>query len=434
MRLNAKIYIIILLLNIFIPFVVTQGKDVPLSVIKTGKRYIDQEFSCNTYRGYVYDNCYFENQTYQDSISFVGSRFINCHFKNISYQSSEIKSVKIDNSKIDYLEFSQCNISDLSINSSDIKQIIFKRCNISNFSLIGGNAADIIFIDCVSKDVDFAFIDFKKILFIDGELDRLKISNIYQQNKGDLKIIRTALNYPYIDASLVSSVDILRAEIDLSRFRLMNEVLADSRKYGDSKTSSMYKELRDIYYVLSKTFLDSGQKQKGFFFQFRMNECDRKANHSYIKRLGILFWDVFFRGNYGLSPYMVILTSIIVWFIFSILYYLIGKLKIVWALYMLLDLQGKIIETDIVHIFGQDTSDDKSTKFMNQYLFECMNFSFHQLMQVGFNKYGTSYIGHFGYTPKYIVPIGSGKAIVFIQRILGIVLIFNFIQAFIRIL
>lgn len=136
------------------------------------------------------------------------------------------------------------------------------------------------------------------------------------------------------------------------------------------------------------------------------------------------------RGHYGLSPFVVIRSTLVILILFAVVYFIIGKMKIAWGMVMPISVLGEPIE-DTDPKFITTTMDTSS----GSYVLDCLTFSLDQILVVGTQMFRIPYvIERFRVVPRRYVSIGIGKLVASVENLVGLILLYFFILAFIRIL
>lgn len=373
------------------------------------------------------ERCRLEQKQYVKKVKLEKIRFDLCYFVDFSMHEADLNDVQINNSYIKRLEFTDSEIKNLAIRNSDIVEIIIKRSQVDDLKIIGGSVGKINIIDSNVESPEFAYFVFDDICIDGGLYSKAFVGDLRHNPHSKFQIKKARIEYPLFDDSIIKILDLTRSNIDIKNFKLLNEYHADNEEYGKTQCLYIYEEVRDIYYILSQLFYVDGLYEMQRHFEYRMYDAKYKSETSAIKKAQILLWDVFLRGDYGYSPFNVLIASSVVWFIFTSIYFFMGRLKVGWALFVPLNILGNALA-------------DENPKFINanfkknnvEYLLDCGTFSLHQLIYVGFKKYGMTTVNIFGFIPKHIVTIGIGVIIAMMEKAIGLLLIFNFIQAFLR--
>jgi hypothetical protein len=266
------------------------------------------------------------------------------------------------------------------------------------------------------------------LFFKSGSISRLKLVNLDFIESSKISFVETKIHLPRFSNFDISKIDITRANIDFKTFQLLNDYESDIGIYSKNQAKRNYLEARDTYYLINKQFQNADLDDSQIELEFLMNEAYVKSLNHNFSNFFYIVWNKYFRGHYGLSPSVVILTALKIWILFGIIYIFIGQFTNVgWALFIPINIYGKPIENMQPRFLNQN-----KWKLSMSYVSYCFLFSMQQLLIPGFSNSGLSFFKGIGLSQKLLIPIGIGKLISFLEYILGLILIFNFIQAFIR--
>ena len=342
--------------------------------------------------------------------------------------NSTINVAYFENSTIENLEFYDCHIYTLLIKNCITSSIKISYSNVQDIKIIGGSANNLEFVGDTSNLVEFGHIQCNQISFKAGRASKVKLININFTPSSQVRFIETEIHYPRISNSDASKIDFTRANFDFETFQLLNDYLCDIGQFSTTKSKSVYLEARDMYYLLNKQFQNAGINTAQRKFEFLMNEAYYKSKDKNFSTWLAIIWNKYFRGYYGLSPSIVIYTALAIWLIFGIVYIFIGQFtNVAWSLYLPLDINGKVISDVQPRFINQST-----WKLSFSYIRYCFLFSIQQLLMPSFSNSGLTFVKGIGFSQKLLIPIGIGRFLSFVQYILGLLLLFNFIQAFIR--
>lgn len=362
-----------------------------------------------------------------NSISFSNNKIINltledCYIDNLLITSSTINNLNIKNCKINSIEiisspFSQINIS--TSQNDTINKVLIKNCEKSKGVFFDGN--------------------FNNITLDGGQVYELDITKI-KSNKTKLKIMGTRLFYPNFYNNLSNNVDVfMNSTITPSSFNT-NFLLSEDKELNEINSFRAYKTNRieifnrfrfveQSYGVLSDKLKKTNDKQLSNYFSYRQSKTHNVLNQTYFWNKLSVLWNEYFRGNYGTSISPIIVTFLICWILFAILYSFLGYINFVFFYYKTTNDEGKTNEKSYFITYNR-----KVTNFY--FIFKhCIWFSLSQMVagsiinSLNFGRFTTLYLT----PPRKYFTIGIGVFFSIIQNIIGIILVFNFITTFINI-
>jgi len=372
--------------------------------------------------------CTIKNSEYVRNIFLKNFHFDNGYLIDFSIYKSRINRVYFENSSIGNLEFHNCQINTLIIKNCTTSSIKIRYSNVQNIKIIGGSIDNIEFINDSSDLVEIGHIQCNQVSFKAGSISKVKLINIKFNSSSQIKFIETKIHFPRICNSDMAKIDFTRANFNFETFQLLNDYKCDVKKFSSSKSKSIYLEARDMYYLLNRQFQNAGITETQIQFEILMNEAYYKSKNHNISTWFSILWNKYFRGHYGLSPKIVIYTALVIWLIFGMFYIFLGQFtNVAWSLYMPLDIHGKVITSVQPRFVIQST-----WNISFSYIKYCLLFSIQQLLMPSFSNSSLTFFKGIGFSQKLLIPIGIGKVLSFIQYIIGLLLLFNFIQAFIR--
>jgi hypothetical protein len=326
------------------------------------------------------------------------------------------------------MEFNNCVIEKLVVKNCTTASLKLKNSKISQLIIIGGSFDEIGFIEDIGDNIEIGQIKCKDLIFKSGNISKIKLINLELSELSQIKFIETKVSLPEFSNSNLPKIDLTRANIDFKSFQVLSDHESDIGIYSENQASRNYIEARDSYYLLNKQFQNAGLKESQRSMEYLMNEAYIKSLRPSISKNLYVIWNKHLRGNYGLDPFIVLLTAFKIWILFGVIYVFLGQFtNIGWALFLPLNIHGKPLNNTNPRFLNQN-----STKLSVLYITYCFIFSLQQLLIPGFSSIGLSFFKGIGFSQKLLIPIGIGKLISFVQYILGLLLIFNFIQAFIR--
>ncbi|OFX69182.1 MAG: hypothetical protein A2X14_01435 [Bacteroidetes bacterium GWD2_33_33] len=374
--------------------------------------------------------CTFQNSEYIRDASFSDVHFINGLIKDFSLYNNQINRVYIEDAYIDEFELNDCNINTLVIKNCVSNNIKIRNSRLKNLKIIGGSIEHIEFVNDSIFELEIGHVKYTSILFKAGYALKVKLINTLSNSKSSLKFIETIIEYPRLCNIDISKVDFTRAIFDFNSFQLLDDYECDKGLYGNVIAKSKYLEARDTYYLIHKQFQEAGILHTQRKFEFLMHEAFVKTKNKSFSTCIYVLWNKYIRGYYGLSPMIVLYSASIVWLLFSFIYILLGQFtNVAWALYLPLNIHGVAVSNVHPRFLNQPL-----WKLSFSYMNHCMLFSLQQLLLPSFSRSGLSLFKGIGFSQKLLIPIGFGKMLSFIQYIIGLILLFNFVQAFIRVL
>ncbi len=283
--------------------------------------------------------------------------------------------------------------------------------------------------------------NFKNILIEGGEISNLDITKI-TNDECNINIVTTHLINPQLFTfESVNPYVFLSADISNAYFATnSNSILSEELQLDEINSNPSFKTKREeikkrftylitAYYHLSKIFINQKKYDLADYFDYRAKICERKSFDSKIKKAWYWFYNEKLRGDYGTSLIQIMWTFLTIGFVFSVIYFLLGVLKFAFCYSVKVNNSGEDIEEERPEI---KSLGKKGINFIPFY-FECLLFSFSQMLLGGITKdFARDIFRFLVHPPKRYVAIGVGKFLGIIQYILGILILFFFISAFIR--
>jgi len=374
--------------------------------------------------------CFLLNSEYIRNTSFKDVLIVDGLIKDFSLYDNQLQNVYIEESQINSFELIDCHINQLIIRNSSSSKIRIQNSVIMDLKIIGGWVGQIEFINNTINQLELGYLNYDNIVFKAGDASHVKLINIISNDYSSVKFIETNISYPRFRNIDISRIDLTRANFDFKTFQLLDDYEADNSIYSPNKAKSIYLEARDTYYLIQMQFQNAGLKKTQLSFEFLMQEAYFKSKSNSLLSFISLIWEKYMRGHYGLSPLIVLFSAFIIWLVFSFIYILIGQItNVAWALYLPLNIHGNAINK-VNPRFLNHPQWNLSLLYINY----CMIFSLQQLLLPSFSRSGISKFRGIGFSQRLLIPIGIGKMLAFVQNALGIILLFNFVQAFIRVL
>lgn len=391
-------------------------------------RFVDCGLDDISLKDVSFNHCEFENSEYIRRVRINSVRLDNCELKDLSLYDSEVKNLYCENSTLTKFEFINCNVNRLIIKNCKTTSIKLQNSRLNEVIMIGGSFNDIEFIEVNGRNIEIGQTKCNRILFKSGSVSRIKLINIELAPTTQIKFVETIINFPRFSNNILPQIDLTRANIDFNTFQLLNDFDSDNGLFSLGQARSNYLEARDSYYLILKQFQNAGIKEGQRKLEYLINESYVKSLHNSISKFIYVIWNKHLRGYYGLEPLMVVATALKVWILFALIFFILGHFtNIGWALLIPLNIHGEAMNNIHPRFLNP-----KSWKVSSSYFYYCVLFSLQQLIIPGFSKSGLTFFRGIFFTSSLFIPIGIGKLISFIEYLFGLIIIFNFIQAFVR--
>lgn len=394
-----------------------------------------------------YNSCSFVDVNFE-STRIQNSTLQKCDIRNREYVhnlklsdllivESEIQELSIANGVLNEVTFVDCDVKNLEISKSTLTKVTFRNCRIENlkifrsngedFEIIGGYVGELLIENSQLTILDISRINFGSVFIKGGEIRRLKLKELIGSNSKLIMSECLISNQPYFSADIFPFLDLSRVLFPKEGFMIDQEVEGDKRKLRKHK-NALYREARGIYTLLSQHFAEAKIDQYKAIVDYRTRLVERKMLESSLAQAIDFVWSDQLRGHYGSDPIIVLRSAIWIWLIFSFLYFFLGIIHLCWGMELVVNSLGeRFSSTEPKFILF------KERKSIFSYYITCLTFSFDQLISLGFRAFEISAFGRsFRQIPKIYLPIGIGKNVAVLQNIIGLVLLFNFIQAFLR--
>lgn len=394
------------------------------------------EFDSCSFIDMNFDNGQISN-SYLKNCKITNRELINnLTISNTLFQNSRLDEFSLNNGNINSVEFKDCIIKEIDFKKCRIKDLVFKDCTIDRINIQNSDGIKINFMGGIINEIniwgsdlgslELSKLKFNTILFQAGTAQDLCLYDLNSSN-GKIMIIGTLLNYPKLSLNIFKYLDLTRANILIDDFIIAQEKIGDLLE-SNSKKYDYYKEARVIYSLLGQQFHNANMKKHERIMEYRMRVVERKTNESAAEQFIEYVLEDQIRGHYGLDPSVVIFSAFIIWMFFAVIYFFLGVLHFGWGMELTINTLGeKYSNTEAVFIVP---SLDGS---VIAYVITCLAFSFDQLISLGLKAFEiSSYSSHLRKIPKIYIAVGFGKVVSLVQNILGLVLLFFFIQAFIR--
>lgn len=403
-------------------------------------------FYTDTIKNKSFKNCNFSNDFGNNLLE--NSSFTNCNFEDVDeirFDVKNISNVIFDKCKFNILRINNCStlnliliknckINEIIIDQSTfeniqitsetdtIKKITIQECFNSNNLTFSGNIKEINLEGGVIR-----YCDISKITNLDFKFNvyatYLKNPNFVNKRDKNYTILKS-LN---IDNAifLPNTNSILKEELE---WKKNNTNISANTKRSEIKQG--FVTSKSVYNFLSKTFEINKQYKLADFFYYRSKVCETEISNTGLTKNILILFHEYFRGDYGTNFFKVLITFIIITFFFGFLYFAFGFFKFTF---------GYFINTKL---FGVNLDNQKPillTYRRNRagllvFIKHCFIFSVNNMVLGGFSdgfhlyNFTTLYL----FPPRKYGSIGIGKFLSIIQSILGLLLVFFFLTAFLR--
>lgn len=135
--------------------------------IQFDKNYIKSDFPLQSYMGFEFENCIFENCDWSQK-NFKGSTFIDCEFIDCNLTAIDFSGVGLKN-----VTFNQCKMLGIAFQSCDdfLFSIHCKGSVLNMSSFVRKKLVDSTFFMCDLKEVNFAEANLTKVDFFECNLE-----------------------------------------------------------------------------------------------------------------------------------------------------------------------------------------------------------------------------------------------------------------------
>lgn len=396
----------------------------------------------------TFENCIFTSDNLGfgklSNVTFDGCTFIN--------ENVEIKVLEAEDTK-----FTDCKFSSLWLKNSKIKNgLIIDNCIISeividqtefvNLSIISHNdTINKVRVQGASHSIGLSISGYINEVFVEGgDIQYLDVSNILNTN-ASMTVFSTLLKNPnFVNKSARNYSILFNSSIENATFLAdENSILKEESEWEDKNSDESKKTNRteikkgylvakSVYSYLSKVFENEKKYALADYFYYRSKICENEISSNSSLEKGInKIWNEYFRGNYGTSYPKILLTYLYMVLIFSVLYIALGWIKISFGYYITTKLFGDTLENQKPIILTW-----RKNKFgLIMFIGHCLIFSLNSMVLGGltnrFHLY--NFTSMYLYPPRRYGSIGMGKYFSLIQSIIGLILVFFFISAFVRI-
>ncbi|HMK24960.1 MAG TPA: hypothetical protein VK483_02945 [Chitinophagaceae bacterium] len=370
------------------------------------------------------------NFTNNGELNFLVSTLSNITFVNCNFNSFWIRNCK----ELNNLNIINCKIDELVLDQSSFNSILIEayKDTIQKVRIQGCSN---------SRHIKFAGY-FKEIIIEGGEIQYLDVSNILIPD-AKLTIFSTILKNPNFvnksakNYSILYNSSIESATLTPDKNSILKEELEWQDKNSHSATETERKEIKkgylvskSVYTYLSKIFENEKRYDLSDYFYFRSKVCEREINSSGLSKTLLKYFNESVRGNYGTNYLIILKTFVFIILFFSLIYILLGFSKFAFGYYINTKLFGESLENQkpILLTFRRN-------KFgIIIFIWNCILFSLNNMVLGGlssnfhFYNFTTMYL----YPPRKYGTLGIGRFFSFIQSLIGLLLVFFFITAFLR--
>ena len=389
----------------------------------------------------IFENCEFHNCVFDYSSLFVnGVRFSKCKFKNDS-----IYELSLNDADFAGLSFENCYIENLDFQRAYIEHIIFDNCKIGFLKLTESTIDD--FLIAHSK-IDIIKVVNSNSLHLkfgkDVGIDSLCLTGgihkeiIFQGTNeyGAIYLSNSELINPGISPKIITNTDFTKCIFHPDeRSMLQIEFEADKMNTASSqntkrvKVKQKYLDARLCYITLANQFNEAKYTRISNYFNYRANAVDRKKKYSGISHGAQYLYNEMLRGKYGTDPITVLISALWLIIVFAIIYFILGLLNIGWGIKTYTSLLGDNLEDRTPQVLVWKRGDNLFYYFM-----ECFFFSTSQLLLGGISK--DFHIYNFSVNilspPRKYAALSWVRWIAGIENILGLIMLFFFINAFVN--
>jgi len=260
-----------------------------------------------------------------------------------------------------------------------------------------------------------------------GEVTKLDVRDLIQEGS-EIALEHVLLVYPGFSPELAAQTNFRKARIP-DDFIVLQELEAETFLAGTTKARESYADAIAVYSVLLGQFRDIGLRRVERRIEYLLRTAERKSQESTWRRLVGNIWDEQLRGRYGTSPLVVLRSTFWVWMLFSIAFLIMGGLRIAWGASILVTTLGNPVTNEHPRVIVR-----RAGFGFFQFLVACMTFSLDNLLFLGSRtSLGlATFSEELMKVPKRYVGIGIGRLVAGGEKLLGLVLLFNFFQAFLR--
>lgn len=336
--------------------------------------------------------------------------------------------------------------NDFKIDNCIVHELVIDQTEFTNLSIISHNdTINKIRVQGATNSSGLSFTGYVNEVFVEGgDIQHLDVSNILNTN-ATLTVFSTLLRNPnFVNKSAKNYSILFNSSIENATFLAdENSILKEELEWDDKNSSASQKTDRteikkgylvtkSVYSHLSKVFENEKKYDLADYFYYRSKICENEISSDYTLKKWILgIWNEYFRGNYGTSYPKILLTSFYVTLFFSFLYITLGLFKFSFGYYVNTKLFGDTLENQKPIILTW-----RKNKFgIVVFIGHCIIFSLNNMVLGGLNNifHLYNFTSMYLYPPRRYGSIGVGKYVSIIQSIVGLIMVFFFISAFVRI-
>jgi hypothetical protein len=352
--------------------------------------------------------------------------FVNCSFKEIRITNAKtIENLLFDNTQFDKIVIDQSPFQSIQIFTSEtdtVKSVLIQNCNNSDGIIFSGN--------------------FKEIILEGGQINNLDITDI-RNSDCQITVISTSLVHPNLFSNETKQPSVFfNASLENAQFSPDNEsILAEEFKIDELSTKESYSTertsikkkyitVRTAYNHLSKIFGDQKKYDMSDYFDFRSKVCDRKLKTTRFRGFLSYVFHEKMRGNYGTSSITVLKTMLDIFLFFTLVYFLLGFFNYSFGFYINTKFSGEHLENEKPTLI---TLRHNITKLLS-YIKHCFVFSLNQMILGGISRdfHIYDFSVWFLFPPRKYGAIGIGRYISLVQNIVGLMMLFFLITAFLK--
>ena len=360
--------------------------------------------------------------------------------RNVSVQGSEVQSLALqgqlrESDVVSDFRVASTRVQDLIIEGmhvrrlvfvdSDIKRLELRRCAIEGLEIVGGRVDQLNIKNCstanltVSRDSSFNRVEFNgwSIEWLDfGNLD-------FSSTK--VRFSQTLLRYPRLPEQGLDRVD-LRGLLLERNFVLWQEKWIRGRGKSSPLWNSQLREASLTYFALSDGFQQIGRTDLSRQMYYRARVCQRDSSPDSFYKVLSGTWGEYFRGRYGTSWQIIVCTGFILWISYSLVFIVLGLSRFAWSAEILRSPVGESSapRLSLVTPYGDRT--------FGSYVVIAGIVSIEHLLIVGGNVFQiTGFSDLIRPVSKQYIVIGIGRPIAISEAAFGLVLLVNFVRAFV---
>ncbi len=327
----------------------------------------DEKYSFKTFKNEI-----FNNERTQDEGKFLeitdvnvvcsifkGCKFYNIKFKNCTFIACNFKECDFGGGGV---IFENCTFilekinKEPSLNKKDNLSCTFENCKIY-CKFLSSDITYLIFDNCNFKDTTFELSDMTDVIIIDSTMKRINLADV---DLSGAKIVNTYLvDFEFNDK--------LRTKLDEKSF--IDKI--EPRE----KTKNEYEGLYMVYETIADKFKENNLKNNFGEYYYICKTMQRKSLDKI--RTKITSYTYFTTSGYGERMIHPLITSLVLIFIFAILYVLVG-----------LDIEGEII------IYLSGSGFPTSFREFISHFNEALNLSFGVFVGLGMIKAGPTPVAY----------------------------------------